>query len=214
MKAHHLIAGAVLIVVLAVLLFVIPAPEKSPESQVVSYEEETATTTIDVTYKTFGISTIDTAFENVVDGYVRDFKAQAVTFGASPTNRPYVLAVEGQAYATTATTAGIQFLVYKDFGGAHGLPQLLGVNIDRESGEVVTLTETLERISLSLDELAQAAQTHFAQELGDSLYMEGLAPEEENFSSFLIASDAVTFYFQPYQIAAYALGAHELSIGY
>ena len=43
------------------------------------------------------------------------------------------------------------------------------------------------------------------------MFEEGADTNPENFSSFVISADKVTFIFQQYQVAAYAAGPQEVS---
>ena len=208
--------GAILIVVLLAGLFFIPAPEKKSqvEDGYTFFEEKTNLAEIIVEYPSLGYEKADAALDAVIDTFVEDFRSATKELGESPTGRPYVFVIEDQKVVESAETIGILLLVYQDFGGAHGLPQLIGLNFNKETGEEISLDNVLDVIDQDLQSLSEGAKAHFTEILGESLFVEGTEAKEENFMSFILEENEVTFYFQPYQVAAYALGPQEYKISY
>lgn len=209
-----IIVGGVAVVVLALLLIFTPAPEKKQEAAFYTYTQNTDTAEIMVEYPYFGYEKADKKLEEIVQNFVGGFEEAVREIGPLPNGRPYVLVVEDEVTAETEDTVGITLLVYQDFGGAHGLPQFIGLNFYKETGEEVALSDVLTRIDLTLEELAQKTDAYFIEKIGEGYFAEGAEPVEENYQSFLIGENEVTFYFQPYQVAAYALGIQEYKISY
>ena len=207
------IVGGIIIVILGALLYFVPAPQEK-EGLYVSYEVREDTYEILVEYPVLPYEQAQTSLEEIVSTYVKGFEETVQEFGKSPTGRPYLLIVEDAALVESQHTVGINLLVYQDFGGAHGLPQFIGLNFTKDGGEEVVLEEALSLLDTSLEDLAAEATLHFEETLGESFFREGAEPREENYSSFVIGDDEVTFYFQPYQVAAYALGIQEYSFSY
>lgn len=208
------LAGLILIILLALALFFIPAPEKKAEISYNTFEERTDLAEIIVEYPSLGYEKVDTSLTSAVDAYVADFRASVEESGISPNGRPYILLIEDQGIVESAETVGMLLLVYQDFGGAHGMPQLIGLNFYKETGEQVSLGDMLALTSWTLVSVAEGASDHFSKTLGDSFFKEGAEAGEDNYASFLIEEDTVSFYFQPYQVAAYALGPQEYTISY
>jgi hypothetical protein len=211
------IGGAVLIVILALGLFLIPASEKKldvADDGYTFFEEKTQAAEITVEYPSLENEKVDATLDTIVQDYVQDFKAAVQEIGDSPVGRPYILVIEDQEVYESPTTVGVLLLVYQDFGGAHGLPQLIGLNFDKETGEEILLSDVLALVDITLEDLAGGATDYFAELLGDSFFSEGAEAVEENFSSFVVSDGEVLFYFQPYQVAAYALGPQEYKIEY
>lgn len=210
------IGGAVLIVILALALFFIPKPEEESlaQDQYTFFEEKTDTAEIMVEYPSLPYERADISLQIIVNEYVAEFKSMVDEFGKSPTGRPYILIIEDQEIVESSTTVGILLLVYQDFGGAHGLPQFIGLNFNKETGEEVSLDTVLEITKQSLASLSEGASLHFAGILEEAFFPEGVEAEEENFSSFLLTENTATFYFQPYEVAPYALGPQEYKISY
>ena len=67
-------------------------------------------------------------------------------------------------------------------------------------------------IGMTLEQVSAAATSQLKAKLGDAMFEEGANTNPENFSSFIISNDKVTFIFQPYQVAAYAAGPQEISV--
>lgn len=208
------IVGAIVVVVLALLLVFTPAPEKDESPQLYTYSQNTDTTEIMVEYPYFGYEKADEKLKEIVENFVGGFEEAVREIGPLPNGRPYVLVVEDEITTETEDTVGITLLVYQDFGGAHGLPQFIGLNFYKETGEEVTLSDVLTRIDRTLENLAQETDVYFTQKIGEGYFSEGTEPVEENYQSFLIGESEITFYFQPYQVAAYALGIQEYKISY
>lgn len=205
------IVGAVVIVVLGALLYFIPAPK---EPAYVSYEVREDSYEIIVEYPALPYEAAQKNLEDIVGTFVGGFEEVVSEFGLSPTGRPYTLIVEDVEVAESRDTTGILLLVYQDFGGAHGLPQYVGLNFDKDTGEEVVLDDVLTLLEKSFEDVVTEVNTHFEEELGEAFFSEGAEAREENYSSFLINGNEVTFYFQPYQIAAYALGIQEYTFMY
>ena len=61
-------------------------------------------------------------------------------------------------------------------------------------------------------QVSAESSTSLARQLGDMfMFKEGADTNPENYSSFLVSRDAVTFIFQQYQVAAYAAGPQRVS---
>lgn len=119
---------------------------------------------------------------------------------------------------------GISVVMYIDqfTGGAHGMQSMATFNYDAERQKEITIdtliqsdARFLEKISAQsraflLKDLAQRGGVT-AEEIDKEMLDDGTAPRVENFSLFTLASDAqITFYFTPYQVAAYVFGSSEM----
>ncbi len=108
--------------------------------------------------------------------------------------------------------------MYNYTGGAHGLTQLLTLNFDKATGKTITLDDVLVTgYKIRLNELLQKALMEKADckdinELHDKGYL--FSMEMYPSSNFALGKDGITFIYNPYEIAPYALGRIELTIGY
>lgn len=110
--------------------------------------------------------------------------------------------------------------VYLDYyeGGAHGISQHLTMNFEQETGRQLMLSDvflpgyesTLNPILLKA--LCEYAGTHDVNELKQQgyLYNMDMFPSE----NFILGEDAITFIYNPYEIAPYEKGSIELKIAY
>ena len=88
-----------------------------------------------------------------------------------------------------------------------------GLTYNKKTGTLVTLQDALALTGLTLAQLSQKASDQLKIKLGeDFIFAEGVSAKPENFSSFVVTSDNVTFILQPYQVAAYAAGEQEISV--
>lgn len=106
--------------------------------------------------------------------------------------------------------------MYNFEGGAHGLTQLLTLNFDKATGKTLTLDDVMvPGYKVKLNELLQKALMDKADckdinELHDKGYL--FSMEMYPSSNFILGKDGITFIYNPYEIAPYALGRIELTI--
>lgn len=101
-------------------------------------------------------------------------------------------------------------------GGAHGINQLLVFNFDNDTGRKLTLADVFvpgyeqTLCQLLLDALTEETGAKDLDGLHDMGYlysMDLFAPE-----NFILGDDAVTFIYNPYEIAPYTMGLIKLTI--
>ncbi len=103
-------------------------------------------------------------------------------------------------------------------GGAHGMNLLNIMNFDNKSGQRIALSDVLvpgyeQRLNtMLLDKLMEVTQTKSIEELHEM----GFLYEMEMFpaDNFELTSDSISFLYNQYEIAPYALGRIELTIPY
>lgn len=129
-----------------------------------------------------------------------------------------------EAIINTRTEDGKEGIVtyyinmYNFTGGAHGLEQLLTLNFDKTTGKTITLDDVMVTgYQMRLNELLQKALLEKADckdinELHDKGYL--FSMEMYPSSNFVLGKDGVTFIYNPYEIAPYALGRIELKLSY
>lgn len=177
-------------------------------------QEDSATYMVDAQYPQFGIPAIDAQIKRAVEGAVAEFKAL-------PPNPPDSLA--GQAATPKNEFTGsfdsvyvgpdvvsVKLILSQYTGGAHPITLVSGVNYDRATGRLL-LDDALKLIGKSVAQVSAEATAQLKTKLGDTMFEDGANTNPENFSSFVISADKVTFIFQQYQVAAYAAGVQEVS---
>jgi hypothetical protein len=173
--------------------------------------EYTDTHSINVQYPQFGIPAVDSLIKEKLDSAIATFKAY-------PTNPPESSVPRNEFTSDVLSTyvgpdvISVGLVVSEYTGGAHPNSTILGINVDRTTEKELTLDDALRLIGKSLQEVADESLAKLNAELGpDVLFAEGASATAENYSTFLIAADSVTFVFQNYQVAAYAAGPQEVS---
>ena len=101
------------------------------------------------------------------------------------------------------------------WGGAHGMYSSVGVNYNVNTGEELTLTDVLKSTEELPALLCENIVAQFPEEkdVFDTLEvtLEGYTPENY---SWTMGYDGITFYFQPYEIAYYAMGLIKATISF
>lgn len=177
-------------------------------------KEDTDTYTVDAKYPQFGIASIDADIKAAVEGALSEFKND-VALGPPPPDSA-VLQYEFQSMFDSAyvgpDVVSAKLIVSTYMGGAHGNAVVYGLNYDRETGAELMLEDALAMVGLTLEEVAAQAKAELSAKLGsDIISPEGADPTAENYNTFTVSPDKVTFIFQIYQVAPYAAGPQEVS---
>ncbi len=173
-------------------------------------KEEAAGYTVDVDYRLSGNAVVDSHIQAEVQKSIDAFKKDAANFDPSVETRPYSFSGELADMYVGSDIISERINLYQDTGGAHGLPIVLTLNYDAKTGETITLDRALSLIGMSLSEVSAKAKAQLKQEFGDSVFPGGADAKAENYSTFVISPQSVTFVFQPYQVVAYAAGMPEI----
>jgi hypothetical protein len=130
----------------------------------------------------------------------------------------YSLNVGYHAYSS-GSFVSYEFDIFMDTGGAHPNNFYKTLVFDM-NGNTVLLGDLFTAGSNYLDRLSEAAKTQVTAQLkqragasaAESIIADGLAPKEENFTSFVVDSDRIRILIPPYQAAAYAAGSFEVQV--
>lgn len=130
----------------------------------------------------------------------------------------YHYLIEATTQQGTANT--LSYLATVDYyeGGAHGINQLITFNFDNTTGKLITLADVFapgyesQLKSTLLKALKSKTGLNSMNELKDAgyLYSMDMFPSE----NFILNEETITFVYNPYEIAPYALGSIELVITY
>lgn len=183
----------------------------SVEITTVEHSEDTEGYSIDVRYPQFGIESVDAVVRSAVETAIAAFKEYPTDRqpdSAIPKNEQVI---SFNSVYTGADYISVGLMIAEYTGGAHPNSVLVGINVDRTTGEEVALDGALALIGKSLDDVALATDTKFKADLGDAYFSEGSVAKPENYGTFLIGKDKVTFIFNNYQVAPYAAGAQNIS---
>ena len=168
---------------------------------------------IEARYPQFGIPAIDAEIKAVVEEAIAQFKKDAAEGpppGSAVPRYEFASAVDF-AYVG-ADIVSVELVVSTYLGGAHGISFVTGLNFEKSSGRKLTLDDALALTGLTLQETAAKAKAELGQKLGsDVIAPEGADPTIENYGTFLVGADNVTFVFQVYQVGPYAAGPQKIS---
>ena len=96
---------------------------------------------------------------------------------------------------------------YMYLGGAHGGLVLSSQTYALPDGRPVGLNDLFPNTGKALHLISVLSRKDLlARGLPQDMVMAGTMPEEDNFSTFLLEKDGITFYFSPYQVASWADG--------
>jgi len=172
--------------------------------------EESETHRVDVTYPQFGIPAIDADIKKKVEAAVSEFQAL-------PENPPESVSAQHTLDGSFEDlyigpdVVSLALVLSQYTGGAHPLTIISGLNYERATSRQLLPNDAFAMIGMSVEEISEAATVELKAKLGDSMFDEGANSNPENFSSFTLSADEVTFIFQAYQVAAYATGPQEVS---
>lgn len=216
-----LIISALLIGLLGVYFFFMRSKEVAPSLEVEqkqeevqvtreNIKEETETHIVDVVYPQFGIVAIDTHIEQLVKSSVAEFRMLPSNPPESAVPKHSMDGLYDSVYIGSDVIS-FRMVLSQYTGGAHPLTLISGMNYDRATGRQLLQQDAFAMIGKTVEEVSAAATAELKSKLGDAMFEEGANSNPENFSSFVISENKVTFIFQQYQVAAYAAGVQEVS---
>ena len=156
-------------------------------------------------------------FEVLMNEFIQDYKSFKEEFPDAA--QSWVIERSGEVKLNKANIFSIDYTEYAFTGGAHPNTFVSFKNFNLNNGEEISLDEllTLEKQK----ELTKIAEQEFRQlkQLGpdDDLGSAGFWFENNKFSlndNFLISDSGLVFYYNNYEITAYAFGPSELEIPY
>ena len=165
---------------------------------------------MDAQYPQFGDAAIDSKIEKVVTDVIDEIKELPANPPdmASPQNE---LTIRFESPYIGPDIVSVKLITSEYTGGAHANSLFSGLNFDRASGKQLLQEDAFRMIGLSAQQVSTAATAQLKERLGDLFFAEGASSNPENFSSFLVSDDKVTFIFQPYQVAPFSEGPQEVS---
>ena len=156
------------------------------------------------------------AVDAYLDGARAAFLQPMVDYGLFPSPGPLVLDIDYELFGFSPSVAGIKFTVYEYTGGAHGMTTFQTLTFDLDAGRLLTLNDLFAPGTDPLVTIAPLVQVSLAASLGDmsdaDWIAQGAGPDPTNYQDWVLTPDALTFLFEPYQVAAYAAGPQTVSI--
>ncbi len=181
---------------------------------------------IEITYPTFeGKTDLNQKIENFVNDYVANFKELANSYesamddleaaGEEPFEITYYLHARYDKGRFDKQFVSFVLLMEYYSGGAHGGREFYSFAYDLEKNQEIKLADLFVDNPNYLNDISQFCFDDLRKQINklteddyfdEEWLKDGVSPADENFQSFIFDEDSITFYFPPYQVAAYALG--------
>ncbi|MBI5456801.1 DUF3298 and DUF4163 domain-containing protein [Candidatus Kaiserbacteria bacterium] len=185
--------------------------QETPQIQLTekTLEEENDVFKVSMRYPQFGIPAIDTQVQGLVTDAAAEFTSDSpdtlVTSAKYELMSTYDKLYVGDGMAST------RLAISSYMGGAHPNTGIVGLNYELSTGKQLSLNDALSMIGMTLGEVASKADAELSKTLREAYFKEGAEAKVENYETFIVSADAVTFIFQQYQVAPYAAGVQEVS---
>lgn len=196
------------------------AAEPLPPSvaSVIAINEDTFTAEIKAAYPAVLDARINRTIRTWVQNSLHEFKTTIAENSFNPGHWKYMLDIGTSLSGIPGAVLSVKFQVMYFTGGAHPNHFVTCFNFDQESGKDMLLKELFIDLPAALETIAQAARDQIRPALGDHVdeqwFMDGTAPTAENYRHFTLSPKGMTFYFPPYQMAAYVYGQQQATVGW
>lgn len=128
----------------------------------------------------------------------------------------YELDLSYDAYAHSDTVVSLLYTVFAYMGGAHPNTTYETFTFDLDAGEQLSLYDIFPEANNPLDVIAPIAEAAQIEQQGDyadeNWIAQGTAPTLDNYRDFVLTENSIIFFFEPYQVAAYAYGPSQVEI--
>ena len=108
------------------------------------------------------------------------------------------------------------FTTYQFTGGAHGSTVIQTYTFDLANDRLIRLDDLFTNTNDALAIIAPLVEESLTTTLGDMLDADWLAQgsgtDPQNYQTFSLDANSITFYFQQYQVAPYAAGLQTVTI--
>ncbi len=156
-----------------------------------------------------------------VNALMARFLSDYAAFKASEpkSEQPWFLERKAFVLRNTPKVLSLSFSERSFLGGAHGLATVHYVNLDPATGERIALSGLLKEGALA--EATRLGEARFrevrAVAEGAALKDSGFTFENDLFAlpeNFALRDDGIAFYYNPYDVAPYAMGATEIVLSW
>lgn len=162
-------------------------------------------------------STESQNFDSLMNGFIQDYVSFKKEFPDSP--QSWSIERTGEVKLNKGNIFSIDYTEYAYTGGAHPNSFVSFKNFNLSNGEEISLDELIP--ADKQEELTTIAEQDFRKlkqlKPNDDLGKAGYWFEDNKFSlndNFLITDSALVFYYNNYEITAYAFGPTELTVPY
>jgi hypothetical protein len=164
------------------------------------------------------IQKLNQAIRDLITGQVNDFKKDFQTPQERTFSSGSTFEAEYSVLHSASDIVSIAFIIETYFEGAmHGNYNSLTFNYDLNSGKMLKLADLFKPNSNYLKLISDYSVKALTKELPDpdtEWIQKGAGASEENYKSWNITGKGLSVGFDPYQVASYAEGPHEVVIPY
>lgn len=166
---------------------------------------------LDVAQNDFVASTIDPFIQTTKNDFLN-----SLLQGFQPGSGGYELDINTDVVNHSAEVVSLVFSIYNYTGGAHGTSMYQTYTFDLAAGQLVSLEDLFQPNSNYLAVIDPLVEESLKTQVGDMLdptwLQQGTGENPENYRHFALGADALTFYFDQYQVAPGAAGTLSVSI--
>jgi len=176
-------------------------------------------------YPITGKEYIDFDFKDLVVEQFNSFKESAIANADYPpfvdSDFKYYLNISYQTTENSDIIKSYIFSISDYSGGAHGMQNTISKTYNLETGELYTIEDILVNGTNDLPQISEIVRSELKAQFDkqnipydEDWINEGTSCEKGslNFEVFALDSTSITFYFTPYQVAAYAYGTNMVSV--
>jgi hypothetical protein len=161
---------------------------------------------------------VNTFLEKEMDRVVVDFVSNSYPIAPGSAAEKNQMQSLYKVHEISSGYLSVVFEMWESYSGAaHGNPYTLSYTFDTKTGELLALRDFFNEGTQYLKVLSDESRVLLKEKLADwydeTWVQTGTEPREENFKNFLPTQNGFKFIFDPYQVAPYAAGKHEIEIG-
>ncbi len=188
----------------------------APVAGIIHIQEDTFEAEIRAAYPAVADGRINRTVRTWVQNSLHEFKTTIAGDSGNPGHWKFMLDIGPALSGIPGKILSVKFQVMYFTGGAHPNHFVTTFNFDPATGRDMKLNELFTDLPAALELIAEDARSQIRPDLGNQVdekwFVDGTAPESENYQHFTFSPEGITFYFPPYQLAAYAFGQHQAMV--
>jgi biopolymer transport protein ExbD len=188
----------------------------STETRVVTIDKKEKYYKLDISYPEVRDANISKDIKSFVDDQIAQFEsdtAWAIDPSIAPSEASALMLDISYTKSKSQKVETYIFSVGTYTGGAHGM-QFTKTFSYASTGKKIVLSDLFTDEVKALKAVSEYVKKDlYKKEYADQgMISDGTAPREENYQSFIVTDEGITFIFDPYQVAAYAYGTQKVSV--
>lgn len=185
----------------------------SPVFETKSFREETSLYILESAWPAIRNTAVNQSIEYFVTSTLDEFRRSAIEYAPQGDIKSSISIAWDYAYVTDRL-ASFRFSLVSYTGGAHGNQVVIGKNYALPDGKELALSDLFIPGTPYLERISSIVREELRERLKEGFFEDGAAARPENYQSFTLAADRITFHFSPYDVAAYASGPQEVEISF